>query len=161
MLGEDLATEPIAIDSHRLEQITERYSDQKKLRHFLCKVCSAISPGKNSETTYTCPTCSNEWGGRVALCNTVRRLQEGNTLTCAQIWHGRWKNGYQLPPGAKRIRFRAGKRKSSTGDQVGSRMNNSNEAEAALDFNTITPEITETVPTADEMALKTIDVRRC
>jgi len=113
MLGEDFATEPIETAPHRIEQVTERYSEQKKLRQFLCKVCSALSSGKNAETTYVCPTCTSKWGGRVALCNKGRRIEEGNTLTCAQIWHDRWKNGTKHPPGAKRIRFRNGKRKKS------------------------------------------------
>ncbi|EGZ06091.1 hypothetical protein PHYSODRAFT_434015, partial [Phytophthora sojae] len=75
----------------------ERYSLQRKRSQFICKVSSLMSSGKGSETTYTCPKCSETFGGRVALCNVVRRLSEGKTKTCAQIWHDVWENGTQLP----------------------------------------------------------------
>ncbi|EGZ26526.1 hypothetical protein PHYSODRAFT_413109, partial [Phytophthora sojae] len=82
-----------------------------KRRQYLCKVGSVFSVGKGCEITFTCPTCSAKFNRRVALCNTVRRLAAGNTLTCSQIWHASWKNGTQLLRDvSKRIRFRNGKR---------------------------------------------------
>ncbi|ETK94936.1 hypothetical protein L915_02102, partial [Phytophthora nicotianae] len=53
------------------------------------------------------------FGGRVPLCPKVRRLEEGNTLSCAQIWHDVWNDGRNIPALPHQIRFRGKKRKRS------------------------------------------------
>ncbi|RLN93509.1 hypothetical protein BBJ28_00012350 [Nothophytophthora sp. Chile5] len=93
---------------------------QCKTRQYLCKVCSAFADpmNKSFETSYHCPRCSEYFGGRVPLCRQVRRVESGNTLTCAQIWHDTWNDGKNIPPSLKKkIRFRKGKRKRTGAEE--------------------------------------------
>ncbi|POM60251.1 hypothetical protein PHPALM_30920 [Phytophthora palmivora] len=54
---------------------------------------------------------SDAFGGRVTLCQHIRRVESGNTLTCAQIWYDTWGDSKSIPPSLKRrIRFRKRKR---------------------------------------------------
>jgi hypothetical protein len=69
----------------------------------VCKVCSILK-GKKADgragvaltTRYFCDQCSDD-RGKVYLCNDVRRVDEGNTVSCFNIWHSMWKHGRQLP----------------------------------------------------------------
>ena len=72
-------------------------------RFRVCKVCSIVNSkagddaGHDTPTTvfttrWYCKECSTE-KSRVYLCNSVRRDQVGNQLTCFQAWHQVWKNG--------------------------------------------------------------------
>ncbi|ETO99968.1 hypothetical protein F441_22605 [Phytophthora nicotianae CJ01A1] len=118
---EDLVNTPLQSQEHVLRSTKELYEAKsgrrkgdKKRRQFLCKVCSALSPPKvkSFESRFYCHECSITMGGYVPLCNTVRRTEAGNTLTCSQIWHG-WRagGGGGIPSHLrKKIRFR--KRKS-------------------------------------------------
>ncbi|ETL27159.1 hypothetical protein L916_19271 [Phytophthora nicotianae] len=114
--AEDLVSGPVARGDHALGNTSIRYEsdNHSKHRQYLCKVCSAYTSGKSFETSYFCPTGSDYFGGRVPLCPTIRRLDEGNTLSCAQIWHDVWNDGRNIPAHLKQIRFRKDKRKRST-----------------------------------------------
>ncbi len=113
--AEDLVSEPVPTTVHALRNTNEMYttSTQNKRRQYQCKVCSVLTePKKKSyETSYVCDACDEEYGGRVALCNKIRRVETGNTLTCSQIWHTTWNGGKTIPAiGRSRIRFRKRKR---------------------------------------------------
>ncbi|OWZ05992.1 LOW QUALITY PROTEIN: hypothetical protein PHMEG_00021815 [Phytophthora megakarya] len=111
----DVVSVPIPPQEHKLVNTDEFYTKgkQNKRRQYLCKVCSAFadSKAKSFETSFFCIHCSDAFGGRVPLCRHTRRVDSGNTLTCAQIWHETWNNGTQIPPNLKKkIRFRKRKR---------------------------------------------------
>ena len=109
--AEDLLSGPVQPAMHSLKKTTDNY--RNKLRQYLCKVCSAFSnkDHRSFETSWFCDECSTAFGGKVALCNRVRREDAGNTLTCSQIWHNTWKNGTIIPKDLrKKIRFRKRKR---------------------------------------------------
>eukprot|EP00644_Phytophthora_capsici_P014615 jgi/Phyca11/124703/e_gw1.54.135.1 len=106
--GQNLLTRPVPNVPHALTEEQAKYDDSKT-REYLCKVCSALSDKqhRSSESRFYCEQCSATFSGRVQLCNTIRRPDEGNTLTCWQIWHETWKNGWTIPPALRRkIRFR-------------------------------------------------------
>lgn len=107
MHAQNLLSTPLAGQPHVLTKTAETYKN--KVRQYLCKVCSAYSDKEHRsfETPYSCEECSLTFGGRVALCNKVRREERGNTDTCHQTWHITWKNGTIIPPDMrKKIRFR-------------------------------------------------------
>lgn len=110
--GEDLVSVPVPRGNHLLVNTSGLYvfETQSKRRQYLCKVCSAYTTGKSYETSYVCPTCSNYFGGRVPLFRQIRRLETGNTLTCAQIWHDVWNDGKNIPSSFNKLRFRRGRR---------------------------------------------------
>ena len=122
MQAEDLLSAPAQPTSHTLVNTTAMYTSetQNKRRQYLCKVCSALSHAKTKsfETSFECVQCSNVHGGRVALCNKIRRHESGNTLTCGQIWHQKWSNGTSIPANLRsKIRFRGkAKRKRNAVD---------------------------------------------
>jgi hypothetical protein len=68
-----------------------------------CKVCSILKTP--STTRFYCPDCSDD-RGRVYLCKDIRRVDEGNSVSCFNIWHSVWKNGEQLPDSCGRGQFR-------------------------------------------------------
>ncbi|ETK96984.1 hypothetical protein L917_00383 [Phytophthora nicotianae] len=111
MNAEDLVSIPVSRRAHALVNTDEFYSSgkQHKRRQYLCKVCSAFADknAKSFESSYLCQKCSNVYGGRVPLCDSIRRKEEGNTRTCYEIWHEVWNDGKANPPGLiKKIRFR-------------------------------------------------------
>jgi hypothetical protein len=59
-----------------------------------CKVCSILK--STGTTRFYCSDCSDT-RGRIYLCNEVRRVDQGNTVSCFNIWHSMWKNGERLP----------------------------------------------------------------
>ncbi|ETP52916.1 hypothetical protein F442_02148, partial [Phytophthora nicotianae P10297] len=128
-VAEDLVSGPVTRGDHALANTSNRYESdtQSKRRQYLCKVCSAHTSGKSFETSYFCPTCSDYFGGRVPLCPKVRRLEEGNTLSCAQIWHDVWNDGRNIPALPHQIRFRGKKRKRSETNNAESKENEGGE----------------------------------
>ncbi|ETI42046.1 hypothetical protein F443_12767 [Phytophthora nicotianae P1569] len=84
MHAQNLLSTPLAGQPHVLTKTAETYKN--KVRQYLCKVCSAYSDKEHRsfETPYSCEECSLTFGGRVALCNKVRREERGNTDTCHQ-----------------------------------------------------------------------------
>ncbi|KAJ8522432.1 hypothetical protein ON010_g17700 [Phytophthora cinnamomi] len=118
--GQDLASVPTGNRDHVLRSTSELYKaksgkskGKSKSRQFLCKVCSALSPPnvKSFETRFYCRECTEALQGYIPLCNTVRRPEAGNTLTCSQIWHGAWGSGAAIPAHQRgRIRLRKRKR---------------------------------------------------
>ncbi|KAF1772693.1 hypothetical protein GQ600_7513 [Phytophthora cactorum] len=72
-------------------------------------VCSAFAD-KNTEsfeTSYCCEDCGDIYGGRVPLCDSIRRKEERNKCTCYEVWRETWNDGKNIPPGLKKkIRFR-------------------------------------------------------
>ncbi|ETO75572.1 hypothetical protein F444_08877 [Phytophthora nicotianae P1976] len=148
--AEDLVSEPIHTQPHRLRNNEEKYKGKKrrktrdgstasnlqrkgkkrkgKRRQHLCKVCSALATPqtKSFETSYYCEQCTPNFGGYVPLCNKVRHEETGNTLTFGQIWHELWRNGTAIPAHLKK-RIRIRKRKhfevSSDSDDGGSDAN--------------------------------------
>ncbi|POM57293.1 Hypothetical protein PHPALM_38209, partial [Phytophthora palmivora] len=64
-----------------------------------CKVCSIRKKkvGQRSATRFYCGTCS-DGNKRVYLCDRIRpEHYPGNSMTCNQIWHLKWKNGEERP----------------------------------------------------------------
>ncbi|OWZ23462.1 hypothetical protein PHMEG_0001661, partial [Phytophthora megakarya] len=107
MQAQNLLSAPASGLPHVLTKTTETYKN--KLRQYLCKVCSAYSDKQHRsfETPYYCQECSRTFGGRVALCNKVRREDSGNVDTYHQTWHMTWKNRTIIPPDIrKKIRLR-------------------------------------------------------
>ncbi|KAE9341411.1 hypothetical protein PR003_g10004 [Phytophthora rubi] len=77
-------------------QIREGF--RKRPQH-QCKVCSIrkTKVGQRSATRFYCDACS-DGTKRVYLCDRVRPDHyPGNTMTCHQIWHVKWKNGDERP----------------------------------------------------------------
>lgn len=105
--AENLATTPLPKGAHSVVQTSEFYKGKR--RQYMCKVCSIYNDGnkRTLESSYICVACEQALGGRVALCNCVRRGQ----LTCSQVWHDTWSNGTAIPSELrKKIRFRKRKR---------------------------------------------------
>jgi hypothetical protein len=75
-------------------------------RYRVCKVCSVLHGGGSTKSTtrWFCKECSSE-KGQIFLCNSVQREDDGNQLTCFQIWHQLWKNGTERHDGTT-IRYR-------------------------------------------------------
>ena len=84
---------------HSMCQTNDRVRGGGKRRTRVCKVCSVLSDGRyrKHETTFYCVECSDQQTCPVFLCNEVRRLETGNSLTCFQIWHNLWACGSKLP----------------------------------------------------------------
>eukprot|EP00644_Phytophthora_capsici_P019210 jgi/Phyca11/132339/e_gw1.153.14.1 len=115
---EELVTQPLPRAPHTLQKLEEKNKAKTKNRQWLCKVCSAFAgPGVRSfETSYFCAACTRAKRGRVSLCNKARRLDQGSSLTCDQIWHQTWRNGTAIPPEYQdKIRF-IEKRRPEVGD---------------------------------------------
>ncbi|ETO72092.1 hypothetical protein F444_11683 [Phytophthora nicotianae P1976] len=85
MNTEDLVSVPIPRRAHVLVNTDEFYSSgkQHKRPQYLCKVRSAFADknAKSYESSYFCQECSAAFGGRVPLCDSIRRKEEGNTHT--------------------------------------------------------------------------------
>ncbi|OWZ01755.1 hypothetical protein PHMEG_00026796 [Phytophthora megakarya] len=114
-VAEDLGSGPVGRGDHTLIKTTSRYHSETepKRRQPLCKVCSAFTSGKSYETSYFGPTSSETFDERVPLCPKIRRMIQGNTLTCTQIWHDVWNDSRNISPHLNAIRFRKPKRKRS------------------------------------------------
>ncbi len=97
---------------HHLQESPEYQvvGTRKKRRQRACKVCSLLRRAGSSRSynsKYFCATCS-VGQKRIYLCDRVRRQETGNTLTCSQLWHSRWKNGTRFPPNVQnRIKLRS------------------------------------------------------
>ncbi|RLN96373.1 hypothetical protein BBJ28_00024813 [Nothophytophthora sp. Chile5] len=117
--AEDLLSVPVPHGDHSLVNTADFYvtDAQNKRRQYLRKVCSAFASSKSYETSYYCQACCAYFADRVPLCRQVRRVESGNTLTCAQVWHDTWNDGKNIPPNLKKIRFRSGKRKRAQSDE--------------------------------------------
>ncbi|POM76176.1 Hypothetical protein PHPALM_6622, partial [Phytophthora palmivora] len=53
--------------------------------------------GERRVTKYYCAGCRKSDKGRLYLCNKVWKHYAGNSMTCFQIWHNKWKNGSKRP----------------------------------------------------------------
>ncbi|KAG6591172.1 uncharacterized protein IUM83_11253 [Phytophthora cinnamomi] len=87
---------------HKLTEFPEwtqvREGIRKRPQH-QCKVCSIRKEkvGQRSATRFYCEACS-DGKKRVYRCDRVRPSHyPGNTMTCHQIWHIKWKNGGERP----------------------------------------------------------------
>ena len=96
------------VTTHRLE-----FADDKqpcgKARYRTCKVCSILHTDSTTnigKTRSYCIDCSSE-KSRVYLCDRIRRTEDGNHMTCFQIWHQLWQNG-TTRQGERKIRLRSG-----------------------------------------------------
>lgn len=72
-----------SVTAHQM-QMTEDKQPSGKFRYRVCKVCSILHEDRTipiCNTRYYCVECSTE-KARVYLCNTIRRTQPGNQLTC-------------------------------------------------------------------------------
>lgn len=98
---------PSTVTNHTL-----KFADDKqpsgKVRYRVCKVCSVLrdDPAKPiGKSRSYCVECSSE-KCRIFLCDRIRSTDDGNHMTCFQIWHQLWKNGTERA-GMKKIRMRA------------------------------------------------------
>ncbi|KAF1782775.1 hypothetical protein GQ600_5761 [Phytophthora cactorum] len=93
MNAEDLVPVPIPRQKHTLVN-----TEQQKRRQHLCSAL-ADKKAKSFESSYFCQECGDAFGGRVPLCDNIRRKEE--------VWHEIWDNDRNIPPGLKKkIRFR-------------------------------------------------------
>jgi hypothetical protein len=95
------------VTTHHLE-FTDDKQASGKMRYRVCKVCSLRQGDGNQtigRTRAYCVECSTE-KSRVYLCDRIRGSEDGNHMTCFQIWHQLWQNGAACD-GHKRIRMRA------------------------------------------------------
>jgi hypothetical protein len=95
------------VTTHHLEFTVDK-QPTGKMRYRVCKVCSLRQGDQNQpigRSRAYCVECSTE-KSRVYLCDRIRGPEEGNHMTCFQIWHQLWKNGTACD-GDKRIRMRA------------------------------------------------------
>ncbi|KAE9161631.1 hypothetical protein PF004_g30759, partial [Phytophthora fragariae] len=106
----------LASSKHQLMVSTDKTA-KGKFKFRVCKVCSVLrgagSPGSNrppGTTRHYCKQCSTD-RGRLFLCSKARHVSDGNSVSCFNIWHSKWKNGDQLPHSEKvgRIRMRRSK----------------------------------------------------
>jgi hypothetical protein len=65
----------------------------------------SFKKARKKGTTSHCKDCVGPGGHQIYLCLTVRTVEEGNTLTCFDIWHKLWENGTKLSLN-NHIRFR-------------------------------------------------------
>ena len=95
------------VTNHHLE-FTDDKQASGKMRYRVCKVCSLRQSDRNQtigRSRAYCVECSTE-KSRVYLCDRIRGSEDGNHMTCFQIWHQLWQNGTACD-GDKRIRMRA------------------------------------------------------
>lgn len=88
----------------------------RKRRQRACKVCSVLKGSDESrggETTFYCSTCKlhtsskQPLASRVYLCNKVKHVNNGESVSCFEIWHKHWRNGSLLPPSQRKRKIRA------------------------------------------------------
>ena len=95
------------VTSHRLE-LSDDKQMSGKMRYRVCKVCSILQSERGQpigKSRAFCVECSTE-KCRVYLCDRIRGSDDGNHMTCFQIWHQLWQNG-TARDGNKQIRMRA------------------------------------------------------
>ena len=74
------------------------HGEIQKRRQRACKVCGLLrgEAKKSFQTTFYCEACSVD-EAKCYLCPKVRRVYNGESKTCFQIWHEDFVNGTTIP----------------------------------------------------------------